>query len=164
MLPAIVLVKVLVPAMVCAVLKSMKFWTAEPVPPRAMGSVPLVMLVAFRLDKLAPLALFAVEAITNAQKHAFAGRGGFLRVSFHVQDDEADLQIADDGPGDAPRVASGVGRTLMTAFARQLHGRSEILANEWGGTTARLIFPIPDAQTVPFTGEGARPKRNRAAA
>ena len=29
-------------------------------------------------DKLAPLALFAVEAITNAQKHAFAGRGGAL--------------------------------------------------------------------------------------
>ena len=33
-------------------------------------------------DKLAPLALFAVEAIGNAQKHALAVRGGLLRVQF----------------------------------------------------------------------------------
>ena len=34
-------------------------------------------------DRLAPLALFAVEAITNAQKHAFAGRGGALTRALH---------------------------------------------------------------------------------
>ena len=116
-------------------------------------------------DKLAPLALFAVEAITNAQKHAFAGRGGALRVIFRVVDDQAELQIADDGPGgEAPRIAAGVGRTLMNAFARQLHGQAETTPNEWGGMTARLSFPVPDAQPVAY-GEGqARPKRNRAAA
>ena len=116
-------------------------------------------------DKLAPLALFAVEAITNAQKHAFAGRGGFLRVSFRVAADQADLQIADDGPGgSAARVSpGGVGRTLMTAFARQLHGQAEITPNEWGGLTARLVFPVPDIDTE--TGQQAsKPKRNRAAA
>ena len=117
-------------------------------------------------DKLAPLALFAVEAITNAQKHAFAGgRGGSLRVSFRVVGEDAELEIADDGPGATqPRLSAGVGRTLMVAFARQLHGRAEIVTNEAGGVTARLIFPIPDAQTVPFPSSPTRPKRNRAAA
>ncbi len=117
-------------------------------------------------DKLAPLALFAVEAITNAQKHAFAGgRGGSLRVSFRVVGEDAELEIADDGPGATqPRLSAGVGRTLMVAFARQLHGRAEIVTNEAGGVTARLIFPIPDAQTVPFPSTPTRPKRNRAAA
>ena len=95
-------------------------------------------------DRLAPLALFAVEAVTNAQKHAFAGRGGTLRVNFIVRGDEAELEISDDG--DAPPDAlttSGVGRTLMTAFGRQLRGRSEVVRNDQGGITARLIFPTP---------------------
>ena len=116
-------------------------------------------------DKLAPLALFAVEAISNAQKHAFAGRGGTLRVTFRVTEDEARLEIADDGPGqDGGRPASGVGRTLMTAFARQLHGRVETEPNAWGGTTAQLIFPTPDTASSPSAGDAGQAKRNRAAA
>ncbi len=97
-------------------------------------------------DRLAPLALFAVEAITNAQKHAFAQRGGLLTLNFTVRGEEAQLEISDDGaaPEDA-LVSSGVGRTLMTAFARQLRGRAELVRNEQGGITARLIFPTPAA-------------------
>jgi len=114
-------------------------------------------------DKLAPLSLFAVEAISNAQKHAFAGRGGTLRVVFRVNGEDAELEIADDGEGgESPRQATGVGRTLMTAFARQLHGRAEILPNEWGGCTARLTFPTPDINAG--QAGSAKPKRNRAAA
>jgi two-component sensor histidine kinase len=105
-------------------------------------------------DKLAPLALFAVEAISNAQKHAFAGRGGFLSVSFTVEGEEARLEIADSGDvahhGDAPALGQGVGRTLMTAFARQLGGKAEFFVNEKGGLTARLIFPTPaETQSSP---------------
>jgi len=101
-------------------------------------------------DRLAPLALFAVEAITNAQKHAFAGRGGVLTLNFTVRGDEAELEISDDGvaPADA-LVASGVGRTLMTAFARQLRGRAELTRNAEGGVTARLVFPTPAAEQAP---------------
>jgi len=97
-------------------------------------------------DRLAPLALFAVEAITNAQKHAFSTRGGLLRLSFTVRGEEAELEISDDGEAaeDALGV-SGVGRTLMTAFARQLRGRAELVRNAQGGITARLIFPTPAA-------------------
>ena len=113
-------------------------------------------------DKLAPLALFAVEAISNAQKHAFAGRGGVLRVTFRVMGDEAQLEIADDGPGSSSRqLTPGVGRTLMNAFARQLHGRAEIAPNQWGGLTARLTFPTPDS---PPQEPAARARRSRAAA
>ncbi len=97
-------------------------------------------------DRLAPLALFAVEAITNAQKHAFKDRGGLLTLNFTVRGDEAELEISDDGAaGEDALVASGVGRTLMTAFARQLRGRSELVRNAQGGITARLIFPTPAA-------------------
>ncbi|MET0274794.1 MAG: sensor histidine kinase [Phenylobacterium sp.] len=107
-------------------------------------------------DRLAPLALFAVEAITNAQKHAFAERGGSLTVSFVVRGEEATLEISDDGqaPDDA-LVASGVGRTLMTAFARQLRGRAELVRNAKGGITSRLIFPTPAAEEPPAAGNQA---------
>jgi two-component sensor histidine kinase len=97
-------------------------------------------------DRLAPLALFAVEAITNAQKHAFAGRGGTLSVTFTVRGDEAQLEISDDGQAKEDALtAAGVGRTLMTAFARQLRGRAELVRNDHGGVTARLFFPTPAA-------------------
>jgi two-component sensor histidine kinase len=113
-------------------------------------------------DRLAPLALFAVEAVTNAQKHAFPGRGGTLTVNFTVRGDEAELEIADDGaaPEDALST-SGVGRTLMTAFGRQLRGRSEVFRNEKGGVTARLTFPTP---TEDLTARQAGAGGNQAAA
>ena len=107
-------------------------------------------------DRLAPLALFAVEAITNAQKHAFAARGGVLAVVFHVEGDEARLEISDDGQAsDEALVSTGVGRVLMTAFARQLRGRAELERNSTGGVTARLIFPTPAADS-PAQESGAQ--------
>nr|WP_319417937.1 sensor histidine kinase [Phenylobacterium soli] len=107
-------------------------------------------------DRLAPLALFAVEAITNAQKHAFHERGGLLTVSFTVRGDEAELEISDDGETNDDSLAnSGVGRTLMTAFARQLRGRTELVRNPRGGVTARLIFPNPGAEPQASNGNQA---------
>ena len=98
-------------------------------------------------DKLAPLALWLVEAVSNAQKHAFAGRGGQLQVRFKVQGDTSVLEVQDDGPGaDADRVA-GVGRTLMGAFAKQLRGNADLVPAPGGGTIARLTFATPEALT-----------------
>ncbi|MFN3858945.1 MAG: sensor histidine kinase [Caulobacter sp.] len=101
-------------------------------------------------DKLAPLALFAVEALTNAQKHGLAEAGGVLTLTFRVDGPEAILSIADDGGGRNPDPAllqakGGVGRTLMNAFARQLRGRMEMEPNPEGGLTVTLIFPTPEA-------------------
>jgi two-component sensor histidine kinase len=111
-------------------------------------------------DKLAPIALFAVEAISNAQKHAFGPAGGALHVRFRLEGEEGMLEISDDGgkEGAPAEMTEGVGRTLMSAFARQLRGRAEILPNARGGITARLIFPAPEAshQPKPSRPTGAR--------
>jgi two-component sensor histidine kinase len=138
------------------------------VPESAHGHVVKTELSADQLiidpDKLAPLALFSVEAITNAQKHAFAGRGGELSVHFRVRDNEATLEISDAGgdPRDeTPRLGEGVGRTLMTAFARQLGGRAEFEANARRGLTARLIFPAPPQDSAPVPPPPSKLKRNQ---
>jgi two-component sensor histidine kinase len=95
-------------------------------------------------DKLAPLALWLVEAVTNAQKHAFAGRGGRLAVRFRVEGPMSVLEVEDDGPGPAGKtIQTGVGRTLMGAFAKQLHGDVEVLAAQPRGTIARMVFATP---------------------
>jgi two-component sensor histidine kinase len=112
-------------------------------------------------NQLAPLALFAVEAITNAQKHALALSGGSLHVRFTVRGEEAELSVADEGSGRAPELdGEGVGRVLMSAFARQLRGKMDLSLNAEGGVTARLVFPTPSA---PWT-ETPPPERNRPSA
>ena len=101
-------------------------------------------------DKLAPLALFAVEALTNARKHAYPGGEGVVRIRFKVTGDDATLEISDDGQGD-PSLGgeAGVGRTLMTAFARQLRGRVEFISEEGCGLCVRLTFPTPSVEPAP---------------
>ena len=98
-------------------------------------------------DKLAPLALWLVEAVTNAQKHAFAGRGGDLKVRFQVRGDTSVLEVEDDGPGVDETRQAGVGRTLMGAFAKQLRGTAEIVPSPSGGSIARMVFATPEAVT-----------------
>ena len=107
-------------------------------------------------DKLAPLALFLVEAITNAQKHAFADRGGTLKVRFRVHGDTSVLEVQDDGPGTGGAARSGVGRTLMGAFAKQLRGEVELLPAPGGGTIARMIFATPEV-IAPSDPDDLRP-------
>ena len=96
-------------------------------------------------DKLAPLALWLVEAVTNAQKHAFAGSGGELKVRFRVQGEKSVLEVEDNGPGAQAGAEVGVGRTLMSAFAKQLRGETEFVAAPGGGTIARMTFATPEA-------------------
>jgi two-component sensor histidine kinase len=101
-------------------------------------------------DHLAPLSLFAVEAITNAKKHGLGEGGGILGVGFHVRGSVAEFTVTDTGEaGVRAEVGSGVGRTLMVAFARQLRGEVAFLANPEGGLTASLTFPIPDLDLGP---------------
>lgn len=93
-------------------------------------------------EKLAPMALWLVEAVSNAQKHAFAGRGGELKVRFKVDGKTSTLEVEDDGPG-MNDVTSGVGVTLMTAFAKQLRGTATTRKADSGGTIASLVFETP---------------------
>jgi len=108
-------------------------------------------------DRLAPLALFAVEAITNAKKHGLAEHGGILRVTFTLRAGNAELAISDPGaPDRRPAIGQGVGRTLMTAFARQLRGEVSFCENPSGGLTVRLVFPTPGAEEA-YAGRNTQP-------
>ena len=111
-------------------------------------------------DKLAPLALWLVEAVTNAQKHAFAGRGGDLKVRFTVRGDTSVLEVQDDGPGVSKTFREGVGRTLMGAFAKQLRGVVEMTPAAGGGTIARLTFATPEAIVPTDPGDLGTPDRS----
>ncbi|WP_339932953.1 sensor histidine kinase [uncultured Brevundimonas sp.] len=112
-------------------------------------------------DKLAPLALWLVEAVTNAQKHAFAGRGGDLKVRFHVRGDSSVLEVEDDGPGVDETRQAGVGRTLMGAFAKQLRGTAEIVPSPTGGSIARMVFATPEAVTPVDPSDLGTPRPSR---
>lgn len=113
-------------------------------------------------DKLAPMALWAVEAISNAQKHAFEGRGGRLDVRFKSGPETSSLEVEDDGPGAGDEAsARGLGRTLMTAFARQLRGEMEVTRGETGGVLVRLTFPTPEVSLAALTDSAGR--RNQVA-
>jgi two-component sensor histidine kinase len=96
-------------------------------------------------DKLAPMALWLVEAVSNAQKHAFTTGGKALAVRFRVDGETSVLEVEDDGPGLTPTTATGVGRTLMAAFAKQLRGETEILTGPMGGALIRMTFVTPGA-------------------
>ena len=58
-------------------------------------------------------------------------------ISDNGKGDEGQLTRADPGPG--------VGRTLMTAFARQLRGRTEFRKGPDGGVSVFLAFPAPES-------------------
>jgi two-component sensor histidine kinase len=99
------------------------------------------------LDSALPLALFAVEAVTNAYAYAFPQRRkGSIRLRFTVSKAGlARMAVMDDGIGfvsaDNERTT---GRLLMGGFARQLLGRFAIASKAEGGTTARLEYRIAD--------------------
>jgi two-component sensor histidine kinase len=89
------------------------------------------------------LALIAVEAVTNAIKHAFPdGRPGRVEVILEVADDTATLTIHDDGRGlSEESMASGrSGLMLVEALARQIGGSLELEAT--GGTRVIVTFPL----------------------
>jgi two-component sensor histidine kinase len=92
-----------------------------------------------------PLALLTTEAVTNALKHAFAGRkSGAIRVSLTATADESVLCIGDDGIGAEAarrrrRRAAGIGQSLIDGFARQLGGIVETVGGD--GTIVTVRFP-----------------------
>jgi len=96
-------------------------------------------------DVAVPLGLLVTEAITNAYKHAFNERaGGHINVQV-IRESPATLllRIRDDGTGfDAAASTqdhSGLGRSLIEAFVRQLRGELEVRSEE--GTVVEVKFP-----------------------
>lgn len=74
-------------------------------------------------DLAQPLGLIVNEVVSNAVKHAFAGReGGVITVSLaFIAQERAELLISDNGPGFMPTgQETGMGSRLIRAFALQL--------------------------------------------
>lgn len=98
-------------------------------------------------DVAVPLGLLVTEAITNAYKHAFNERsGGHIHVQIERKSPEALLlTIRDDGTGfdTAANMPdnSGLGRSLIEAFVRQLRGELETRSED--GTVVQVTFPAP---------------------
>jgi two-component sensor histidine kinase len=97
-----------------------------------------------------PLGLLVTEAITNAYKHAFQGRGdGRIEVVVERESDtHLTVTVLDNGSGFDPSAphdsAGGLGRPLIDAFVRQLHGELSIQTEH--GTTLRVRFPAAAPQ------------------
>lgn len=95
-------------------------------------------------DQAAPMALFVTEAVTNAFKHAFAGRSEGRIIVRLVCDDEKEcvVTVLDDGVGMEEGANAGTGSSLMSAFAQQLDGEFEARTNATGGHEAIIRFPL----------------------
>ncbi|HUE45764.1 MAG TPA: histidine kinase dimerization/phosphoacceptor domain -containing protein [Aestuariivirgaceae bacterium] len=107
---------------------------------------PLDMDVA----EAVPVALIAVEILTNSLKHGFPdGRVGRIEISLQCLDDRVLVSIGDNGVGLPP--VSGRQRTsglrLIEGLARQLRGRLEISTD--GGTRFDLYLPLPGGGELP---------------
>ena len=95
-------------------------------------------------DRAVSIGLVVNELVTNAAKHAFAGRGsGTITVTFGPRPGGWTLTVADNGKGiDAaarPGTEGGLGSRLIDAFARQAGGTISI-DSDATGTTATLLL------------------------
>ena len=92
----------------------------------------------FDADKAIPIALFTVEAVSNAIKHGVP-EGGRIHVAFSDNGDTRTLCIRDAGDGISTDDATSTGVRLMNGFARQLGGRIQQERVE-DGFEVRVVF------------------------
>lgn len=97
-------------------------------------------------DDAIPLALFILEAVTNAMKYAFDDEGGVITVRLFGEGDEIVLTVSDNGFGaevdaDADSNSTGLGARLMSAFAKQLRAKLEQNSNPGEGFEVKLRMP-----------------------
>ncbi len=97
------------------------------------------------LDNAIPFGLLVTELVTNALKHAFAGRNeGRVTVSLLAQPGGALLTVQDDGAGLAPGfelgASSSMGLQLAASLARQLGGELRAHTAERNGSTLSALL------------------------
>ncbi|WP_142847103.1 sensor histidine kinase [Telmatospirillum sp. J64-1] len=89
-----------------------------------------------------PLALIALELVTNAVKHAFPRRrAGRVRVDLSLHDDALELTVSDDGVGMPEGTTDSLGYKLVRGLVRQAGGTLEH-ARTGPGTTVRISAPL----------------------
>ena len=122
-------------------------------------------------DQAVPLSLFLAEVFTNALKYHGGGPEegpAELRVMMHMNDGDVCLWVENDvEPGAAPRLGgegTGLGQSLIDAFAHQLGGRVRI-DREDGIYRVALLFPPAKFREPAGAGEtaaGAEPANDGA--
>jgi two-component sensor histidine kinase len=109
-----------------------------------------VQKVEVGIDAAVPLALAAVELVTNAVKHAFPdGRSGAIGVKLRHSDGQAHLVISDDGIG----ISNGTtrrnsGLRLVRGFVTQVKGTLEV--NGGHGTSYSVQFPLTPMSEIAY--------------
>lgn len=81
--------------------------------------------VNFEPDTAIPVALFIVEALTNALKHGVT-HGGTVQIDLTENSGDVIVSVQDDGVGVSASAANGTGLKLIKGFARQLSGQWKI--------------------------------------
>ena len=97
-------------------------------------------------SRAAALGLILNEVATNAIKHAFAeGRAGTLTLRAELDDEQATIEIGDDGPGMVAGDATpdGLGKVLIGRLAKQV-GAAATWSDAAPGTRFSLTFPVND--------------------
>lgn len=95
-------------------------------------------------NNAAALGLVLNEVVTNAIKHAFKdGRSGRLIVRAKHANENAEIVVADDGPGlpDDGIASDGLGRTLIKKLSRQVGATTE-WRRAAPGTEVVITFPV----------------------
>lgn len=96
------------------------------------------------IDHAVPLALFIVEAVTNAYRHAFAPDDqGRINLKFKQHGLDAVLEVQDNGQGFSSNNDHGqMGTELMNAFALQVGGELQSESEIGQGTHVTLKMPM----------------------
>lgn len=111
---------------------------------------PVKLRVKFGKDELTidsaiPLALWLVDALSNAFQHGFPdGRSGTIEVSLIRDGRFGVLEVADDGVGfsaDMKSAPSARGFRILNGIGRQVGGQTDIISTADAGTIVRLRYP-----------------------
>jgi two-component sensor histidine kinase len=108
------------------------------------------------------------ELITNAARHAFAGRPGEIRVELLHAGGLVKCTVSDNGSAPAD-VQPGRGIRIVEQLAKELNGSFERKFG-FAGTTAAVVFPYGEAREggyedeEPASGEESRSLRTDRAA
>lgn len=99
-------------------------------------------------DVAQPVALIAVELVTNAFKHAFPRRRkGLVRVELVLKpNNKIELAVADDGVGLSEGATDSLGFKLVRGLARQVGGQLQV-SSSTRGTSVTLTLPTGSGAT-----------------
>jgi PAS domain S-box-containing protein len=97
------------------------------------------------LKRAVSLGLILNELFTNALKYAYkAGEDGEIRIMLKARGEEAELSVADDGPGLPPGIdlsqVKSLGLRIVSLLAGEIDGRLEI--SEGRGASVAVRFKV----------------------